>query len=84
MTATGTTIPVPAERCRAAVFDGKEHLAVQARKPRPLFPDEVPACRADDVGHLKEWPVHFLRGLCKRLTPARPDTPSPSSGFGQA
>ena len=84
MTASGTTIPVTAERCRTTVFDGKEHLAVQPCQPRPLSLDEVFACRANDVSHLEGWLVHFFRFFRERLTLDRSDTASTSSGFGQA
>src|SRR3990172_6408719 len=81
MTAARTTVPVTAERCRAAAFDGREHSSVQPCQPRPLFLDEVFACRANDVGHLEGWPVHFCCFLRERLTLARSETASPSSGF---
>jgi hypothetical protein len=47
-----------AERGGAAALDGREHLQVTARQPRPVAIDETFACCANDVGHLEGWPGH--------------------------
>jgi len=83
-TAARTTVPMTAERCRTAAFDGTEDSPVQPGQPRPLFLDEVFACCANDVGHLEGWPVHFRCFLRERLTLARSETASLSSGFAHA
>jgi hypothetical protein len=57
-TAPGTTISVTAKRRRATAFNGRKHLAVQSCQPRPLFFDEVFACRSNDISHLDGWLFH--------------------------
>jgi len=84
MTASYTTIPVASERCCSATLDGSKHLQVQPCQPKSLFLDEVFACRPNDIGHLDSWPIHCSRFFRERLAFAKSDTPSSSSGFGQA
>ena len=55
-------------RCSTA-FDGREHFQVQPVQPRSMLIDEASAYRANDVGHLEGWPLHFfLWSLLDRLT----------------
>jgi hypothetical protein len=54
--ALATAIQVSAERCRAAVLDGKENAEMQPRQPGAVAFDEAVAVRANDVCHLERWP----------------------------
>jgi len=84
LTASGTLIQVPTE-CRCpATFDCGEYLQVLTCQPGPMFPDEVLACRTNDIRHLDGWPGHGFRYLRVRPTCVRSRTASPSSGLAQA
>ncbi len=63
-----TVVAVSAEGCRATAFDSREHLQVQPRQPRSILVDEASAYRANDIGHLQGWPLHFLCSLRDRFT----------------
>ena len=66
MAALATAIQMSAERCRAAMLDGKEDAEMQPRQPGPVPVDEAVAMRANDVGHLERWPCSFF------VQPSRP------------
>jgi hypothetical protein len=84
MAAASTSVTVTAERCRAAAFDGGEHLQVQSRQPRPVFLDEASAYRANDIGHLDGWPLHFLCSFRDRFTWSGLESSTLSSGVPAA
>ena len=81
MAAARTLVAVAAERRRATAFNGREHFQVQPSQPRSMFLDEAPACRANDIGHLQRWPLHFCRFLCELFASAASETGSASSGL---
>jgi hypothetical protein len=63
-------VPVATECRRATPFDGREHLPMQPCQPRPMFDDEVFACRSNVVRHFEGRPIHcfsmtltFLGGI---------------------
>src|SRR5687767_2240820 len=68
MPAMVTPIQVATERCRAAVLDGKQHADVQPRQPGSILFDKALAMRANDMGHLEEWRLHFLCNFRERFT----------------
>src|SRR5580704_7902130 len=82
--ASQTSVPVPAERRCATALDGGEHLEVQSVEPRLIFVDEASACRANDVGHLDGWPLHFLCSLRDRFTRSVLESLALSSGVPAA
>jgi hypothetical protein len=53
MAASGTLIEMTAERCRAAVLDGPQHLELLPAQMPLGSPDEAVARGTDDVGHLQ-------------------------------
>src|SRR5258708_26551153 len=79
--ALATAIQVATERCRAAVLDGDQHADLQPRQPEPVLFDEAVAMRADDIGHLKQWPCHFLSSFRERRIESGLDTSMVSSGL---
>ena len=60
MAASGTLIEMTAERCRAAVLDGAQHLELLPAQVRPVSFDEALARGTDDVGHLQGGPFHLF------------------------
>lgn len=68
MAALATTIQVPTERGRAAVFDSDEHPQVQPGQPGSVLFNKTFAMRANDIGHLKGWWFHFLCSFRDRFT----------------
>ena len=66
--ALATTIQVATERCRAAVLDGEQDAEVKPRQPGSVLFDKAVAMRANDVGHLEGWRLHFLCSLRERFT----------------
>ena len=79
-----TTIQVSAERCRAAVLDGEEDAEVKPGQPGSVLFDKAVAMRANDVGHLERWRLHFLCSLRERFTCPRLDSSALSSGVPAA
>jgi hypothetical protein len=64
MTASGALIEMAAQRCRAAVLDGPEHLELLPAQMGLVSPDEAVARGTDDVGHLQGGPLPlFLLSL---------------------
>jgi hypothetical protein len=84
MAAPATAIQMSAERCGAAVLDGKENAEMQPRQPGPVPVDEAVAVRANDVCHLERWPVHFLCSLLDRFTWSGLESSMLSSGVPAA
>ena len=66
-----TTIQVSTECCRAAVLDGEEDAEVKPGQPGSVLFDKAVAMRANDVGHLERWRLHFLYSLRERFTLSR-------------
>ena len=60
MPATGTLIQMPAERGRAAAFDGCQDLAVLAGEPVAAALEEFLSRDADEIGHLQRRPAHLF------------------------
>ncbi len=58
MAAAVTLIAMPAERGRAAAFDGPEHFHLRPGQRVPVAIDESPAGSTDHVSHLEGWPPH--------------------------
>ena len=58
--AFGTLIQVPAECGRPALFDCGEHLQVLTWLKGLTFPDEVFACRTNNIRHLNGWLISRL------------------------
>src|ERR1700740_220851 len=56
--AANALVAMSAERCRAAAFDGGEHLHLRPAQRLAIAFDESASCPADDVGHLPGWPLH--------------------------
>ena len=67
MAASGTTIQVATECCRAAKLDGVEYAEMEPRQPGPVLGDEAVAVMSDDIGHLEGWPVHCFCFFRERL-----------------
>ena len=84
MAALAAAIQMSAERCRAAVLDGKQHAQMQPRQPGSVPFDEAVAVRANDVCHLERWPVHFLCSFRDRFTWSGLDSSMLSSGVPAA
>ena len=84
MAALATAIPMSAERCRAAVLDGEEHAEMQPRQPGAVLFNEAVAVRANDVGHLEGWPLHFLCSFRDRFTWSGLESSMLSSGVPAA
>ena len=58
MAAAVTLIAMPAERGRAAAFDGPQHFHLRPGQRVPVAIDEATAGSADNVSHLEGWPLH--------------------------
>ena len=67
MAASGALIEMTAERCRAAVPDGPQHLELLPAQMGLVTPDEGVARRTDDVGHLQGGPLHLFFLSLERL-----------------
>jgi hypothetical protein len=64
MAASGALIQMAAQRCRAAMLDGPEHLERLPAQMGLVSPDEAVARGTDDVGHLQGGPLPlFLLSL---------------------
>ena len=68
MAALAAAIQMSTERCRTAVLDGEEDAEMQPRQPGSVLFEEAVAMRANDIGHLERWPIHFLCSLRERFT----------------
>src|ERR1700732_4826934 len=84
MAASGTTIQVATERCRAAKLDGIQHAQMEPRQPGLVFFDEAIAVLSDDVGHLERWPVHRFCSFRERLLLSGLETVIVSKGLATA
>jgi hypothetical protein len=60
MAAAHTLIEMAAQRCCAAALNGGQHFEMEPVQPGTVTFDEVPACAANEIGHLERWPVHLL------------------------
>src|ERR1039458_1989486 len=65
--ASGTTVQVATECCRAAKLDGMQYAEMEPRQPGPVLFDESIAVLPDDVGHLEGWLVHRFCSFRERL-----------------
>src|SRR5208283_80211 len=81
MAASGTTIQVATECCRAAKLDGVEYAQMEPRQPGPVFGDEAIAVLANDVGHLEGWLVHRFCSFLERLMSSVLETLIVSNGL---
>src|SRR5215469_5208594 len=63
MAATRALIAMSAQHRSATVCDRPQHFAVECANPMPVVLDETIALSANDIGHLKRWPDHFLSSL---------------------
>ena len=69
--ALGALVQMPAQRCcAAAAGNGTEHFQMLPGEPPGIVFEESAALRANDIGHLQGWPVHFLIRLRGRFGPA--------------
>jgi len=58
---TAGTLVAMSTQCRGtAACDGLEHFAMAPVNPAATVLDKAIALRANDVGHLEWWPVHFF------------------------
>ena len=60
MTAAGTRVEMPTQRCRAAVLDGAEHFQLLKAEARSVPIEKAVALCADEIGHLQGGPAHFV------------------------
>jgi len=84
MAALAAAIQMSAERCRAAMLDGKQNAEMQPRQPGAVPVNEAVAVRANDVCHLERWLVHFLCSLRDRFTWSGLESSMLSSGVPAA
>ncbi len=84
MAAANASIPVAAQRGGAATLDGVQYLPLCPRQPGPTAFDEALALRANDIGHLKGRPDHFLCFFRECWTVSGLDTFIVSSGLATA
>ncbi len=84
MPASGTAIPVAAERRRAAKLDGVQHSQMEPREPGPVLCDEAIAGLSNDIGHLEGWRVHGFCSFRERLLLSGLETVIVSKGFATA
>jgi hypothetical protein len=84
MAALATAIQMSAERCRAAMLDGKQNAEMEPRQPAAVPVDEAVAVRANDLCHLERWLVHLLCSFRDRFTWSGPASSSLSSGVPAA
>jgi hypothetical protein len=63
-----TAIQVTTERRRSTVLDGEKDAEVKPRQPGSVLFDKSVAMRANDIGHLEGWPIHFLCNFRERFT----------------
>lgn len=59
MAATGTFVDAAAESCRPALLDRSQDLQMPAGDPLSAAFYELLSRGADDIGHLKGWPLHL-------------------------
>lgn len=84
MAALTTAIQVATEHRRTAVLNGEEDAEVKPRHPGSVLLDEPVAMRANNIGHLEGWPIHFLCSLRDRFTWSGLDSSMLSSGVPAA
>src|SRR5450759_3500146 len=84
MAASGTTVQVATECCRAAKLDGMQYAEMEPRQPGPVLFDEAIAVLPDDVGHLEGWLVHRFCSFRERLMFSGLDTVIVSNGLATA
>ena len=84
MAASRTTIPMAAQRGRAAALDGVEHTQVQPHQPGLVLLDEALYVLSDNIGHLEGWPVHGFCFLRESFTLSGLERLSVSRGFATA
>jgi hypothetical protein len=66
MTTANAAIPMAAQSSGAATRDGIEHFSLGPSQPGSAPFDEAFALDANDIGHLKGGPNHFLCSLRER------------------
>ena len=71
MAALAALIQVATERCRAAVLNGEKNAEMKPRQPGSVPFEESVAMRANDIGHLEGWRIHFLCNFRERFTRSR-------------
>jgi hypothetical protein len=81
MAASGTSIQMATEGCRAAKLDGEHYAQMEPRQSGSVFGDEAVAVLSDDVGHLKGWLVHRFCSFRERLMLSGLETPIASNGL---
>jgi hypothetical protein len=84
MAASGTTVQVDTECCRAAKLDGVEHAQMEPRQPGPVLCDEAIAVLSDDISHLGGWLIHCFCFFRERLTLSGLETVIVSRGLTTA
>src|SRR5262245_51451683 len=82
--ARGALVQMPAESLRPAVPDRAQRLQVRPREVAFVPVDKAVACRPNDIGHLKGWPVHFFTRFRERLAWSGLEISMPSSGLPTA
>ena len=76
MAASGAPIEMAAQRSRAAVLDGPQHLERLPAHMRLVSPDEAVVRCADDVGHLQGGWLHSFSPAGNAWFPERCWSPS--------
>ena len=81
VTASRASVQMAAESLRAAVPDRPQHFQLRPCQMAFVPVDEAVASRANDVGHLERWPVHFLTRFRERFTWSGLERSTDSSGL---
>ena len=71
MAALAALIHVSTECCRTAVLNSEEDAEMKPRQPGSVLFDKPVAMRANDIGHLERWLIHFLCSFRERFTWSR-------------
>lgn len=68
MAALAALIQVSTKCCRSAVLNGEKNAEMKPRQPGSVAFDKCVAMRANDIGHLEGWLIHFLCNFRERFT----------------
>ena len=82
--ALGALVQMPAQRCCAAAGNRTEHFQMLPGEPPGIVFEESAALRANDIGHLQGWPLHFLIRLRDRFVWLGSEICSASTGLDAA
>src|SRR5215467_4034186 len=84
MPALGALVAMAAEGGRATTRNGVQHFDVRPVQPAPAFFQKTGEAGADNISHLKGWPVHFLTRFTLPRTVVAEETGISSSGLATA